>query len=138
MFLIKCLQNNNEDNFNIYDYVKFTSGRTRSSGVKLAINYTRTSSYRHFYFNRIVLIYNAISSVVNLSDSYYTIQCKVVLFLWFFLIRTSIHTIHALITLSVPVIHAILQVFIFRLVYRFINLIIMFLCFSCFWLYMNL
>ena len=84
MFLIKCLQNNNEDNFNIYDYVKFTSGRTRSSGVKLAINYTRTSSYRHFYFNRIVLIYNAISSVVNLSDSYYTIQYKVVLFLWSF------------------------------------------------------
>ena len=37
MFLIKCLQNNNEDNFNIYDYVKFTSGRTRSSGVKLII-----------------------------------------------------------------------------------------------------
>ena len=56
--------------------------RTRSSGVKLAIKYARTSSYRHFYFNRIVHIYNAICSVITLSDSYYTIQCKVTDYLW--------------------------------------------------------
>ena len=53
-----------------------------NSGVKLAIKYARTSTYRHFYFNRIVHIYNAICSVITLSDSYYTIQCKVTDYLW--------------------------------------------------------
>ena len=84
MFLVKCLQSKSDDsNFNIFDYIKFCSSSvTRSSGVKLTINYARTSTYRHFYFNRIVHIYNAICSVITLSDSYYTIQCKVTDYLW--------------------------------------------------------
>ena len=83
MFLVKCLQSKSDDsNFNIFDYIKFCSSVTRSSGVKLAIKYARTSTYRHFYFNRIVHIYNAICSVITLSDSYYTIQCKVTDYLW--------------------------------------------------------
>ena len=78
MFLVKCLQSKSDDsNFNIFDYITFCSSVTRSSGVKLAIKYARTSTYRHFYFNRFVHIYNAICSVITLSDSYYTIQCKV-------------------------------------------------------------
>ena len=48
----------------------------------IIINYSRTSAYRHFYFNRIDLLYNAIHSVINLSDSYNTIKCKIIAFLW--------------------------------------------------------
>ena len=62
MFLIKCLVNNNEDNANIYDYVNFTS------------SCSRTSSYRHLK-KRIVLIYNAINSVVNYCYDSYSIHC---------------------------------------------------------------
>ena len=82
MFLIKCLVNGNEDNANIYDYmyVYFTS------------SCSRTSSYRHLK-KRIVLIYNAINSVVNLYDSYYFYTILSLKFLWSFLIRTLIHMI---------------------------------------------
>ena len=80
MFLVKCLLNEEEDNN--FNYIKLNESTvTRSSG-KLVINYSRTSAYRHFYFNRIVLLYNAIHSVINLSDSYNTIKCKVIAFLW--------------------------------------------------------
>ena len=85
MFLIKCLKGQGEDNnFNIFDYIQFSSGHTRSSGVKLMIKYCRTTTYRHFYLNRIVLIYNVIHSIINLSDPIYTIRCKVISFLWSF------------------------------------------------------
>ena len=63
------------------------------------------------HFNRIVLIYNPISSVVYLSDSYYTVHYKVVSFFCFF-IHTLIHIILVLITLSALVTHAIPLVFI--------------------------
>ena len=79
MFLVKCLQNKVEDNnFNLFDLTNLLS---LYSG-KLVINYSRTSAYRHFHFNRIVLLYNTIHPVINLSDSYNTIKCKIIAFLW--------------------------------------------------------
>ena len=59
MFLVKCLQNKEEDdNFNLFDYIKFNESTiTRSSG-KLVINYSRTSAYTCRHFNLIVLFFS--------------------------------------------------------------------------------
>ena len=40
-----------------------------STGHMLNINYTRTSAARHFYFNRIVLLWNSVQPAINLSKS---------------------------------------------------------------------
>ena len=59
LFLIKCLQNP-PDNFNIYDCISFVSSNTRRNQFMLQCNHTRTSRARHFYFNRVVKLWNSI------------------------------------------------------------------------------
>ena len=62
LFFVKCLKIS-PGNFNISDYVQFISSSTRnSSKQKLQFKYTRTSTTHHFYFNRIVRLWNAIPS----------------------------------------------------------------------------
>ena len=87
MYSLQCLQSKSDDlNFNIFDYIKFCSSSvTRSSGVKLTINYARTLLIDILTLIALfILFYNAICSVITLSDSYYTIQCysKVTDYLW--------------------------------------------------------
>ena len=54
MFLVKCLKEPS-DNFNIFSYVSFSSGTTRSAASrKLIHKFTKFCSSRHFYFSRIV------------------------------------------------------------------------------------
>ena len=53
LFLIKCLQNQ-PDNINIYDHVKFVNSGTRRSNHTLQYNYTRITAARHFFFNHVV------------------------------------------------------------------------------------
>jgi hypothetical protein len=50
----------------------------------LTINFTRTSAARHFYFNRIVCLWNSIQSVVpiNTSESLYVIKRKLIKHFW--------------------------------------------------------
>ena len=59
LFLINCLLSP-PDNFNILQYISFSSHGTRSTTAgKLRVNYKRTSTTRHFYFNWVVRICNA-------------------------------------------------------------------------------
>jgi hypothetical protein len=84
LFLVKCLQDR-DSNIEIHQYVSFrnTCTRSGSTGRMLTINFTRTSAARHFYFNRIVCLWNSIQSVVpiNTSESLYVIKRKLKAFL---------------------------------------------------------
>ena len=58
MFLVKCFKNP-MDNLIIHDYVEFVTSTTRaSSNGKLRHKFCRLSTPRHFYFNRIVRLWN--------------------------------------------------------------------------------
>jgi len=58
MFLIKSLKSSS-DYFNIRDHITFTSNSTRSGSYhKLIHTRTTSAAQRHFYFNRIVRLYN--------------------------------------------------------------------------------
>ena len=54
IFCVKSLQSPS-DNFNIRNYVQFSTSSTRSSGCKLLYKTSCSSTTRHFYLNRIVL-----------------------------------------------------------------------------------
>ena len=63
MFLVKCLKEPS-DNFNIFSCVSFSSGTTRSAASrKLIHKFTKFCSSCHFYFNRIVRLWNALPPV---------------------------------------------------------------------------
>ena len=83
IFLVKCLKDPN-DIMGIRQHVSFKSSSTRagSTGLVLSINYTRTSSVRHFYFNRIARIWNTVHPSINLSESTPTIKFKLIQLLW--------------------------------------------------------
>jgi hypothetical protein len=83
MFLIKSLKSP-PDNFNIFEYIKFSSSNTRSaSSSKLTHNFCHTTTYRHFYFNRIVRLWNHINvTCIDLSLSETTIKLKIKEFMW--------------------------------------------------------
>jgi hypothetical protein len=85
LFLVKCLQDR-DSNIEIHQYVSFrnTCTRSGSTGRMLTINFTRTSAARHFYFNRIVCLWNSIQSVVpiNTSESLYVIKRKLIKHFW--------------------------------------------------------
>ena len=63
LFFVKCLKTP-PDNFSITDHVQFISSSTRNGyNHKLQFKYTRTSASRHFYFNRIVRLWNAMPTI---------------------------------------------------------------------------
>ncbi len=75
LFLVKCFQVPS-DNFQISQFVKFTEGCTRAAARgKLAYQYKRTSVGRHFYFNRVVRLWNVLPEV-NLEASYRSIKAR--------------------------------------------------------------
>ena len=82
LFLVHNLKNP-PDNFDIYDHITFTNSderSTRSSAAHhLQIKHCRTSYGRHFYFNRIARLWNAVSPI-DLSLSEYTIKCDLMAF----------------------------------------------------------
>ena len=84
MFLVHTLKNP-PDNFDIYDHITFTNSdvrSTRSSAVHhLQRKHCRTSYGRHFYFNRIVRLWNAVPPI-DISLSEYTIKPHLMDFLW--------------------------------------------------------
>ena len=79
--LIKSLKSPT-DNFNIYNYITFARGNTRS-GINQKLNHPRTSSVtqHHFYFNRIARLYNYLP-VIDLSLSTNTIEYRLTNYLW--------------------------------------------------------
>ena len=80
-FLIKSMKDPS-DNFDIYNYITFTSSSTRSASKNnLSYNYSRTCINRHFYFNRIVKLWNSLPPIdVTLSLS--TIKHHIYTHLW--------------------------------------------------------
>ena len=83
LFLVKCLQDQ-ENNLEIYRYITFCTSITRTglTGHMLNINYTRTSAARHFYFNRIVLLWNSVQPAISLNESFKVVRYKLISFLW--------------------------------------------------------
>lgn len=82
MFVIKCIKEP-PDNFNIFDYIKFNESSTRSSAYNhLKFNFCRTSHSRHFFFNRIVQLWNYLVPVIDLSLSLSTIRRHLCQHLW--------------------------------------------------------
>ena len=63
MFLVKALQQPSSQ-FNIYNYISFSSSNTRSSSTN-KLNHVRTNSNyaRNFYFNRIPRIWNQLPCI---------------------------------------------------------------------------
>ena len=81
MFLVKSLKEP-ADNTTILDYVTFVSVNTRSaSSGKLVHNYRRFSQSRHFYFNRIVRLWNSLPTI-DLNQSIYSIKRRIIFRLW--------------------------------------------------------
>ena len=69
------------DNFNIFDHVSFVTSCTRASTRKdLKQNFSRCSTTSHFYFNRVVKLWNKLPIV--LSESYTKNKHDICVFLW--------------------------------------------------------
>ena len=78
MYFVKALKNPSS----VFDYVSFSNNSTRSSTThKLVHNYTRTSTHRHFYFNRIVRLWNNLPPI-DLSKSVQCIKSHLYSHLW--------------------------------------------------------
>ena len=81
MFLIKCIKDP-PDNFNIYDYISFSTSITRSATHhNLTHKYKRTSIGRHFYFNRIVRLWNTLPDI-DLTQSCTAIKSLILTHFW--------------------------------------------------------
>ena len=81
IFLIKCLKNP-QDNSDMCSFVTFVKSCTRvSTTMKLQHKHCHLSTTRHFYFDRIVLLWNAMPPV-DISQPSLTIRRQVLSFLW--------------------------------------------------------
>ena len=80
-FLLKCLQDPN-DHMNIH--VTFASSITRAGNAgKLKSNHCKTSTIRHFFFNRVVRLWNSLpNNLIDLSQSVETNKRRVFKYLW--------------------------------------------------------
>ena len=81
MFLVKCLKLPS-DHFNICHYIKFASSSTRSgSSHKLVHSKSPSSAHQHFFFNRIVRLWNHLP-VIDISYLSQLISSSNNSFLW--------------------------------------------------------
>ena len=81
LFFIKSLKSSS-DHFNITEYVSFTSGSTRSStNSKLVHKRTRLNNNRHFYYNRLPRLWNALPPI-DLSCSISAIKSLLFKYMW--------------------------------------------------------
>ena len=81
ILLVQSLQHP-DDSFNIYNYITFSSHTTRSSSSsKISLKHCSTNRSRHFYFNRVARLWNALPPI-DLSLSLPTIKLHLNKFLW--------------------------------------------------------
>ena len=81
LFVVKCLRDPS-DNFCITDYISFSTNQTRArSHNRLAVKYARTSTYRHFYFNRITRLWNSVG-IVDPNDSLASNKFRLTKYFW--------------------------------------------------------
>ena len=82
LFLVKCIKEP-MDNVNIFNYVEFVSTNTRAaSSNKLKHKRCHFSSTHHFYFNRIVRVWNSFP-YIDLSLSFQCIKKHLLDHLWY-------------------------------------------------------
>ena len=84
MFFISLVQSP-PDNFNLSNFIKFSSSATRSSTMhkihSASTHIPRLNSTRHFYFNRIVRIWNSLPPL-NLDLSYQSLKHSILDLYW--------------------------------------------------------
>ena len=81
ILMVQSLQHP-DDSFNIYDYITFSSHATcSSSSSKISLKHCSTNRSRHFYFNRVARLWNALPPI-DLSLSLPTIKLLLNKFLW--------------------------------------------------------
>ena len=81
MFLVRCIKYP-PNNLNLSDHVLFSSSSTRASKtISLWQNFCRSSTTRHFYFNRVVHLWNALPTL-DLSKSCSSIKMYITNILW--------------------------------------------------------
>ena len=80
MFFVRNFKNPTES-FNVQDYVSFNKSNTRSNSIKLVHKRPLTSSSKHFYFFRLVRLWNALP-IIDMTLSPCTIRKKLLTFLW--------------------------------------------------------
>ena len=82
LFLIKCMKNPSDNISLVPEFISFTSANTRSGHHrKLQYHYRRTSPARHFYFNRVVKLWNTLPPI-NIDLSYTSIKRFLTSILW--------------------------------------------------------
>ena len=98
MFLVKSFKFPS-DSFNINNYISFSTGVTRSSGVKLVHNSSSTNKERSHYFVRVCRLWNCLP-IIDLNLSIQTIKKHLKIYLWNHFIAnfeaSNIHTYHFL------------------------------------------
>ena len=81
MFLIRCIKDP-PNNLDLNDHISFSSSSTRAtSTLSLRHNFSRSSTTRHFYFNRVVHLWNALPTL-DLSQSCSSIKKYISNILW--------------------------------------------------------
>ena len=81
LFLLKCIKHP-PDNLDIFSYITFCKSNTRSSSSgKLKYIYKRLSITRHFYFSRVVRIWNQLP-FLDLSLSFNVLKSTITNYLW--------------------------------------------------------
>ena len=81
LYLVKQLKQPQAD-LQIYNYVTFASSKTRfSQQHKLSVSFSRTSSVKHFYFHRIVTLWNSLPHI-DLDQPLITIKHQIQTYLW--------------------------------------------------------
>ena len=101
LFFVKCLQDP-PPNLNILEYVSFAEHSTRAaSNKKLAYKFHRTSAGRHFYFARIVGLWNALPGI-DLEISYSRIKAILEEFFWNRFLRSFDESNHCTYNICCP------------------------------------
>ena len=86
IFLIKCFKDPSE-NFNPLRFISFITHSSRSAtNHKLKVNFKRTSHTRHFYFNRVVRLWNCLPSLDS-SLSYSSLKYSIKQMFWSYFIK---------------------------------------------------
>ena len=95
-FLVKCFKDPLE-NFNPFTFVSFITHSTRSATIhKLKVNFKRTTTTRHFCFNRVARLWNCLP-LLDLCLLYSTLKYKLKLIFWdHFTNHFNPNNIHAL------------------------------------------
>ncbi len=87
MFLVKSIKNP-DTRLKIFEYVALSTTNTRSASfLKLSHHHrSRTNLSRHFYFNRVCRLWNALPPI-DLNLSFHTIKAKINCYLWSFFVE---------------------------------------------------